>query len=78
MFVKRITSLFERALMRFGGDVRIWLQYVDFVRRQNNLPFLGVLMSRAIQTFPLRSGLWIMAASWELENNNVTSARGEA
>ena len=43
---RRIHFIFERLLRRFKGDVRLWLQYIDFARRTGSLNALGRIMAR--------------------------------
>jgi len=71
-----IISIFEKALMRFADDKKIWIQYIHFLKSENMEVVLGKVISRAIQIHPLESGFWIMAASWEYEfNANADGAR---
>eukprot|EP00741_Cyanophora_paradoxa_P002251 tig00000571_g2183.t1 len=74
--IRRIHFIFERALRKFKGDVRLWLQYIDFCRKQGSSKVLGKTFARALQLHPTKPGLWIAAASWEFEsNNNIQTAR---
>lgn len=74
--ITRLHLLFNRMLGRYGRDVRLWLQYIDFCKRAKSNKALGKVFGRAIQAHPTNTALWILAASWEFEeNNNITAAR---
>ncbi|KAL1920616.1 uncharacterized protein VTP21DRAFT_993 [Calcarisporiella thermophila] len=74
--VRRINFIFERALRKFGGDVSLWLQYIDFAKSSGASKTLGKLFAKAIQLHPSKTSLWILAASWEFEENaNIVAAR---
>ncbi|EPZ31089.1 hypothetical protein O9G_006285, partial [Rozella allomycis CSF55] len=74
--VGHIYQIFDRALRKFGGDVSLWLQYIECAKQNNSSSILGRLFARAIQVHPMKPGFWIMAASWEFEQNgNVGAAR---
>ncbi|ORX93777.1 hypothetical protein K493DRAFT_284390 [Basidiobolus meristosporus CBS 931.73] len=73
---RRVNFIFERALLKFKGDVPLWLQWVDFAKRNKMNKLLSKIFARAIQLHPAKPSLWIMAASWEFEDNlNTTAAR---
>jgi len=44
--VRRVHFIFDRALRKFGGDVRLWLQYFDFAQRAGSTHALGRLLAR--------------------------------
>ncbi|KAK9727368.1 U3 snoRNP protein [Basidiobolus ranarum] len=73
---RRINFIFERALVKFKGDVALWLQWVDFAKKNKMNKLLSKIFARAIQLHPAKPSLWILAASWEFEDNlNTTAAR---
>ncbi|CAM9339971.1 unnamed protein product [Scytosiphon promiscuus] len=74
--VRLVRWIFDRAVMKFPGDVDIWLHYIDFAARQGQSKTLGRLFARALQLHPRNPGLWIKAASWEFfDGGNASSAR---
>ncbi|CAO3700119.1 unnamed protein product [Rhizopus microsporus] len=74
--IKRIYSLFKRATTRFTGDLKLWLQYIDFAKKNDSNNILSGIFVQAIQYHPMNPSLWIMAASWEHEHNaNIAAAR---
>ncbi|KAI8886444.1 hypothetical protein K501DRAFT_244139 [Backusella circina FSU 941] len=74
--VKRIFALFRRATTKFKGDVALWLQYIDYAKKSNSRNVLSSIFTQAIQYHPGNASLWIMAASWEHDQNaNPSAAR---
>ncbi|KAH8555222.1 U3 small nucleolar RNA-associated protein 6-domain-containing protein [Umbelopsis sp. PMI_123] len=73
---RRIFFIFERALRKFNGDISLWLQYIEFAKANGANKTLGKIFADAIQLHPTKPALWIMAASWEFEENaNIVAAR---
>ncbi|KAG1452101.1 hypothetical protein G6F55_008858 [Rhizopus delemar] len=74
--IKRIYGLFKRATKKFTGDITLWLQYIDFAKKNDSSNVLSGIFVQAIQYHPMNASLWIMAASWENEHNsNIAAAR---
>jgi len=74
--VRRIHSIFTRALRKFQEDIRLWLQYADFCARSGSTRSLARLFPKALQLHPRSVGLWIHAASFEITcNNNYDASR---
>ncbi|KAL6059850.1 U3 snoRNP protein [Balamuthia mandrillaris] len=74
--VRRIHFLYHRLLRKFGEDVKLWLQYIDFCKNTGSVKALNRTFARALRAHPTSEGLWIMAASWEFEHNsNIIAAR---
>ena len=70
----RIHDLFRRALRKFKGDLKLWLQYIEFSRTCGHKITLSKLYGRALAIYPNKPGLWVMAAKFELEELNDISA----
>lgn len=74
--IRRIHSLFVRALRKFQNDIRLWLQYADFCARTGSSRTMSRLFPKALQLHPKSVGLWIHAAGFEIScNNNYDAAR---
>ncbi|KAI7899389.1 U3 small nucleolar RNA-associated protein 6-domain-containing protein [Cokeromyces recurvatus] len=74
--VRRILSLYQRATIRFKGDLSLWLQYIEFAKSSHSNKVLSSIFVQAIQYHPNNASLWIMAASFEYEqNSNMAAAR---
>ena len=73
---QRIHFLFVRALRKFNGDVRLWLQHIEYCRQTHSQTLLLRAYAGAIQSHPLEPGFWIMAAAYEFEElSDVKAAR---
>ncbi|KAI8059410.1 U3 small nucleolar RNA-associated protein 6-domain-containing protein [Gilbertella persicaria] len=73
---RRIYGLFRRATIKFKNDLSLWLQYIDYAKRNKANNILSSVFVQAIQHHPHNASLWIMAATWEHEENaNVAAAR---
>ncbi|KAI9277660.1 U3 small nucleolar RNA-associated protein 6-domain-containing protein [Sporodiniella umbellata] len=74
--IKRIYGLFKRATKKFTGDITLWLQYIDFAKKNDSSNVLSGIFVEAIQYHPMNASIWVMAASWEHEHNhNIAAAR---
>ncbi|GAA5810647.1 hypothetical protein MFLAVUS_004071 [Mucor flavus] len=73
---RRIYNLFRRATTKFTGDISLWLQYIDYAKKNKANNILSGIFVQAIQFHPMNASLWIMTATWENEyNSNMAAAR---
>ncbi|KAF9146480.1 U3 snoRNP protein [Mortierella sp. GBA39] len=73
---RRIYFIYKRCLIKFKGDISIWLQYIDFAKKNGATRTLGKIFAQAIQLHPTNEKMWILAAAWEWEENaNIVAAR---
>ncbi|OAD05642.1 hypothetical protein MUCCIDRAFT_140451, partial [Mucor lusitanicus CBS 277.49] len=73
---RRIYNLFRRATIKFKSDLSLWLQYIDYAKKNKANNILSSIFVQAIQYHPNNASLWIMAATWENEHNaNMAAAR---
>lgn len=73
---RRISFIFDRALRKFGDNVGLWEQYIEFCRRSGSSRALSKIFPRALQLHPLCASLWIQHAKWEFDDNqNAHGAR---
>eukprot|EP00299_Pterocystis_sp_00344_P015605 c7803_g1_i2.p1 GENE.c7803_g1_i2~~c7803_g1_i2.p1 ORF type:complete len:587 (+),score=155.28 c7803_g1_i2:206-1966(+) len=63
----RIHTLFHRALKRYTGDKKLWLQYIDLCMKSRSRRVLSKVFANALKLFPKDVGFWIYAASYEFE-----------
>jgi len=76
---RRIYFIYKRCLVKFKGDISIWLQYIDYAKKTGATRTLGKIFAQAIQLHPTNEKMWILAAAWEWEENaNIVAARGRA
>ncbi|CAI0553380.1 unnamed protein product [Linum tenue] len=73
--VSRIVEIYRLAVLRYKGDVDLWLRYLEFCRERSNGRMKKVL-AQLIRFHPKVPGVWIYAAAWEFDHNlNVAAAR---
>lgn len=74
--MKKIHTLFQNALKKFVGDIKLWIQYIEFCKHMGSLKILGKVFAKLLQYHPDKPNLWIMAAKWEFEENkNIPNSR---
>lgn len=64
-FIRKIHSLYQRALRKFRGNVGLWLEFTTFCYSHGNQRLLSEVISQALRLNPSCAGLWAFAASWE-------------
>ena len=73
---KRIFLVLNRATRKFPGNVALWLQYIEYAKRQKSLKKLSQIFSTVLRLHPTTPELWILAANYALiEREDVTEAR---
>ncbi|GMI04563.1 hypothetical protein TrRE_jg7787 [Triparma retinervis] len=71
-----IHFIFTRALRKFKSDVSMWMQYIDFAKKNDSSKKLSRIYAEALQIHPHSVPLWLSSAEWEFfSNNNAKSAR---
>ena len=74
--VRRMHFIFTRALNKFSGEVRLWKAYFDFCKHHGGSKMFSRTLTKALQLHPNKPGMWIEAASWELNGHrNENAAR---
>ncbi|XP_057310891.1 U3 small nucleolar RNA-associated protein 6 homolog [Hydractinia symbiolongicarpus] len=72
----RIHTLFRKALLKFGDDLKLWMQYLDFCKKTESVRAMGSALGKMIQKHSSNQEVWLLAAKFELEEaNNVENAR---
>lgn len=64
-FIRKVHSLYQRALRKFRGSVGLWLEFCTFCYSHGNQRLLSEVLSQALRLNPSCAGLWAFAASWE-------------
>lgn len=64
---RRIFFVLERGTRKFHGDVGLWMQYLEFARKQKSTKKISEILTSMLRLHPTRSELWIHAANYALE-----------
>lgn len=64
---RRIFLILERGTRKFHGDVGLWMQYLEFARKQKSIKKVSEILTSMLRLHPTRSELWIYAAKYALE-----------
>lgn len=64
---RRIFFVLERGTRKFHGDVGLWMQYLEFSRKQKSTKKMSEILTSMLRLHPTRSELWIYAANYALE-----------
>jgi len=74
--VKRMHHVFQKALKKFGNDLKLWMQYIDFCKKMGSKNAHSRALGRVMQLHSHNPSVWIMAAKWEFEDNgSIDNAR---
>ena len=73
---RRIFFILDRATRKFSGDLGLWMQYIDFARKQKASKKLPQILSTVLRLHPTNAELWIHAAHYALdERSDIAEAR---
>ena len=64
---RRIHNIFLKALQKFGNDLKLWTQYLDFCKKTNSMRVLSKAYAKLLQSHNRNPDVWIMAAKHEFE-----------
>ena len=64
---RRIFLLLDRGTRKFHGDIGLWMQYLEFARKQKSTKKMSMIFTSMLRLHPTRSELWIHAANYALE-----------
>lgn len=64
---KHIFFILDRATRKFHGDVGLWMQYIEFARKQRANKKLSRTLTDALRMHPTRPELWIYAARYAID-----------
>jgi U3 small nucleolar RNA-associated protein 6 len=74
---RRIFFVFDRGTKKHPGDIGIWLEYIDYAKKQQAHKKLSSIFTNVLRLHPTRPELWINAAQFAMEENgDMTEARG--
>lgn len=73
---RRIFFILDRATRKFPGDVGLWLQYIDYAKREKANTVLAKALANVLKLHPAKPMLWILAARQAVEGEgDVAAAR---
>ncbi|RMZ90265.1 hypothetical protein DV736_g2532, partial [Chaetothyriales sp. CBS 134916] len=74
---RRIFFVFDRGTKKHAGDVGLWMQSIEYARRQRAHKKVSQLLADVLRLHPSKPDLWIYAAQFAVEENaDMTEARG--
>ena len=73
---RRIFFVLDRATKKFQGDIALWMQYVNYARKQRSNKKVSQILTSVLRLHPTKAELWIYAANYALEDRgDITEAR---
>jgi U3 small nucleolar RNA-associated protein 6 len=73
---RRIYFILDRATRKFHGDVGLWMQYIEYARKQKAYKKLSQILTNVLRLHPTKPELWIYAASYAIEEQaDMSEAR---
>lgn len=74
---RRVFFVFDRGMRKFPGDLKLWMQAIEYARSQQARKKVTQILTNALRLRPAKAELWIYAAQFALdENGDMTEARG--
>ncbi|KAJ5410747.1 uncharacterized protein N7487_005106 [Penicillium crustosum] len=73
---RRIFFVLDRATRKFHGDINLWVQYIEYARKQKAHKKLLMIFTDALRLHPTSADLWVYAAKHVLDDHgDMTQAR---
>ncbi|KAK2808349.1 hypothetical protein FQN50_004734 [Emmonsiellopsis sp. PD_5] len=73
---RRIFFILDRATKKFHGDTSLWMQYIEYARKQKAHKKLAQILMNVLRLHPTKVELWVYAARYALEDHgDMTQAR---
>ncbi|XP_047144309.1 U3 small nucleolar RNA-associated protein 6 homolog isoform X1 [Hydra vulgaris] len=73
---RRLHLLFQKGLMKFGNDLQLWLQYIEFCKLNKSTHAISLTFGKLLQQHGKNPEVWLLAANHEFETaKNVDNAR---
>ncbi|KAF2400131.1 hypothetical protein EJ06DRAFT_495034 [Trichodelitschia bisporula] len=73
---RRIFFILDRGTRKFPGDLRLWMQCIEFARKEKANKKLGEIMAAMLRLHPTKPDLWLYAAQYSLDAQaDMTAAR---
>ena len=73
---RRIFFVLDRATKKFQGDIGLWMQYINYARKQRSNKKVSQILTSVLRLHPTKAELWIYAANYAMEDRgDITEAR---
>ena len=73
---RRIFFVLDRATKKFQGDIGLWMQYINYARKQRSNKKVSQILTSVLRLHPTKVELWIYAANYAMEDRgDITEAR---
>lgn len=73
---KKVHSLFQKALLKFGGDLRLWMQYVAYCQQTDSVQSINEAFGKLLQTHGNLPEVWLTVAKYNFESSgNIENTR---
>ena len=73
---RRVFFILDRATRKFNGDIGLWMQYLEFARKQKANKKLSQILTTVLRLHPIEPELWIYAAHYALDDkSDIIEAR---
>ncbi|PWW76793.1 hypothetical protein C7212DRAFT_193000 [Tuber magnatum] len=66
---RRIFFIMDRATQKFYGDQMLWMQYIEYARKERAGKILNKALMNVLRLHPTEPQFWIFAASCAIEDN---------
>jgi U3 small nucleolar RNA-associated protein 6 len=73
---RSIYAIFNRGTRKFSGHIGLWMQYIEFARRDKAFKRLNEIFTSVVRLHPTKPELWIYAANYFMDTQaDITDAR---
>ncbi|KAH8724672.1 hepatocellular carcinoma-associated antigen 66 [Phaeosphaeriaceae sp. PMI808] len=73
---RTIYLLYNRATRKFSGELTLWMQYIDFARRDKAYKRLNDIFTSVARLHPTKPEIWVHAANYFMDTQaDMTNAR---
>lgn len=73
---RSIYALYNRGTKKFPGDLALWMQYIEFARKDKAYKRLNEILTTVVRLHPTNPDLWIYAANYFMDTqSDITDAR---
>lgn len=66
---RRIFFILDRATRKFHGDIGLWVQYIEYARKQKAFKKLSTIFTDVLRLHPTNADLWIYAAQYAVDDH---------